>query len=151
MASNRFPGMVKREAFKNECNGFRESSAAARCGCLRRRRLHATRNRRSGTLQTAYSRMVHCRRCGFARNDGTKTGKRPHVQPQLFFDALNADSLQKEGFEKFENAQMNQNSLLTASAAKILGIKQLDIQDKTRIRCRWASSVISITNRFTNP
>jgi putative ABC transport system permease protein len=28
-----------------------------------------------------------------------------------FADALNADSLQKEGFDKFENAQMNQNSL----------------------------------------
>jgi putative ABC transport system permease protein len=47
-----------------------------------------------------------------------------------FADAINVDSLQKEGFEKFENAQMNQNSLMTASAAKILGIKQLDIQDK---------------------
>jgi putative ABC transport system permease protein len=47
-----------------------------------------------------------------------------------FADAINVDSLQKEGFEKFENAQMNQNSLMTASAAKILGIKQLDIQVK---------------------
>ncbi|MCF0073608.1 permease prefix domain 2-containing transporter [Dyadobacter sp. CY261] len=47
-----------------------------------------------------------------------------------FADAINADSLQKEGFEKFENAQMNQNSLMTASAAKILGIKQLDIPVK---------------------
>lgn len=45
-----------------------------------------------------------------------------------FADALNADSLQKEGFEKFEKAQMNQNSLVSASAARILGIKQLDIQ-----------------------
>jgi putative ABC transport system permease protein len=45
-----------------------------------------------------------------------------------FADALNADSLQKEGFEKFEKAQSNQNSLMTASAAKMLGIKQLDIQ-----------------------
>lgn len=45
-----------------------------------------------------------------------------------YADALNADSLQKEGFEKFENAQMNQNSLMTASAAKMLGIKQLDVQ-----------------------
>jgi putative ABC transport system permease protein len=43
-----------------------------------------------------------------------------------FADALNADSLQKEGFDKFEKAQMNQNSLMTASAAKILRIKQLD-------------------------
>jgi putative ABC transport system permease protein len=47
-----------------------------------------------------------------------------------FADALNADSLQKKGFDKFENAQMNQNSLLTASAAKMLGIKQLDVQTK---------------------
>lgn len=45
-----------------------------------------------------------------------------------FADALNADSLQKEGFEKFEKSQMNQNSLMTASAAKMLGIKQLDVQ-----------------------
>ncbi|MHA4738016.1 permease prefix domain 2-containing transporter [Dyadobacter sp. MSC1_007] len=44
-----------------------------------------------------------------------------------FADALNADSLQKEGFEKFENAQKNQNSLMTATAAKMLGIKELDI------------------------
>jgi putative ABC transport system permease protein len=47
-----------------------------------------------------------------------------------FADAINADSLQKEGFEKFENAQMNQNSLMTASAAKMLGIKQLEVQTK---------------------
>jgi putative ABC transport system permease protein len=47
-----------------------------------------------------------------------------------FADALNADSLQKQSFEKFENAQMNQNSLVTASAAKMLAIRQLDVQTK---------------------
>jgi putative ABC transport system permease protein len=44
-----------------------------------------------------------------------------------FADALNSDSLQKEGIEKFENAQKNQNSLMTATAAKMLGIKELDV------------------------
>lgn len=43
-----------------------------------------------------------------------------------FADALNADSLQKKGFDKFAEAQTNQNSLMTASASKILRIKQLD-------------------------
>lgn len=47
-----------------------------------------------------------------------------------FGDALNSDSLQKEGFEKFEKAQINQNSLMTASAAKMLDIKQLDVPTK---------------------
>ncbi|MGG7660918.1 FtsX-like permease family protein [Dyadobacter sp. BHUBP1] len=45
-----------------------------------------------------------------------------------FADALNADSLREKDFVKFETAQMNQNSLITASAAKMLGIKQLDVQ-----------------------
>ena len=43
-----------------------------------------------------------------------------------FADAINADSLREKDFAKFEKAQMNQNSLITASAAKILGIKQLN-------------------------
>ncbi|SDE35514.1 putative ABC transport system permease protein [Dyadobacter soli] len=47
-----------------------------------------------------------------------------------FADALNSDSLQNESFEKLEKAQMNQNSLMTASAAKMLRIKQLDVQTK---------------------
>lgn len=48
-----------------------------------------------------------------------------------FADAFNADSLREKDFVKFEKAQMNQNSLMTASAAKALGIKQLDVQTKT--------------------
>ncbi len=48
-----------------------------------------------------------------------------------FADAFNADSLREKDFVQFEKAQMNQNSLMTASAAKILGIKQLDVQTKT--------------------
>lgn len=47
-----------------------------------------------------------------------------------FADAVNTDSLQKESFEKFENAQKNQNSLMTATAAKMLGITQLDVQNE---------------------
>lgn len=43
-----------------------------------------------------------------------------------FADAFNADSLREKDFVKFEKAQMNQNSLMTATAAKMLGIKQLD-------------------------
>ncbi|SEI66522.1 putative ABC transport system permease protein [Dyadobacter sp. SG02] len=49
---------------------------------------------------------------------------------ERFADALNADSLQKQDFKKFESAQMNQNSLMTESAARMLGIKQLDVQTK---------------------
>lgn len=47
-----------------------------------------------------------------------------------FADALNPDSLREESFEKLEKAQMNQNSLMTATAAKMLRIKQLDVQTK---------------------
>jgi putative ABC transport system permease protein len=48
-----------------------------------------------------------------------------------FADAFNADSLRKKDFVQFEKAQMNQSALMTASAAKILGIKQLDVQDQS--------------------
>ncbi|PSL25688.1 permease prefix domain 2-containing transporter [Dyadobacter jiangsuensis] len=47
-----------------------------------------------------------------------------------FADAINADSLREKDFVKFEKAQMNQNSLMTASAAKMLRIKQLDVHAK---------------------
>ncbi|HWV30463.1 MAG TPA: FtsX-like permease family protein, partial [Dyadobacter sp.] len=47
-----------------------------------------------------------------------------------FADALNADSLRNENPEQFEKAQMNQNSLITTTAAKLLGIKQLDTYAK---------------------
>lgn len=47
-----------------------------------------------------------------------------------FADALNADSLREKDFVKFEKAQMNQNSLMTASAAKMLRVKQLDVHAK---------------------
>ncbi|MDR6808321.1 putative ABC transport system permease protein [Dyadobacter sp. BE34] len=47
-----------------------------------------------------------------------------------FADAFNADSLREKDFVKFEKMQMNQNSLMTASAAKMLRIKQLDVHAK---------------------
>ncbi|OJV13639.1 MAG: hypothetical protein BGO21_04950 [Dyadobacter sp. 50-39] len=47
-----------------------------------------------------------------------------------FADAFNADSLREKDFVKFEKMQMNQNSLITASAAKMLRIKQLDVHAK---------------------
>ncbi|TLU98825.1 FtsX-like permease family protein [Dyadobacter luticola] len=45
---------------------------------------------------------------------------------QLSSDAINADSLQKADFMKFEEAAMLQPSILTRSAAKKLGIKHLN-------------------------
>ncbi|MET7256247.1 permease prefix domain 2-containing transporter [Dyadobacter fermentans] len=47
-----------------------------------------------------------------------------------FADAFNADSLREKDFVKFEKMQMNQNSLMTASAAKMLRVKQLDVHAK---------------------
>ena len=47
-----------------------------------------------------------------------------------FADAFNADSLREKDFVKFEKMQMNQSSLMTASASKMLAIKQLDVQDQ---------------------
>lgn len=47
-----------------------------------------------------------------------------------FADAFNADSLREKDFVKFERMQMNQNSLMTASAAKMLRVKQLDVHAK---------------------
>ncbi|GGH47476.1 ABC transporter permease [Dyadobacter endophyticus] len=43
-----------------------------------------------------------------------------------YADALNGDSLQKISFELFEKAQMNQNALITTTAARMLGIRELD-------------------------
>ena len=43
-------------------------------------------------------------------------------------DALNADSLQNVNWEKYEEASGHQNSLITASAAKILNVRQLNNQ-----------------------
>ncbi|NIJ55779.1 FtsX-like permease family protein [Dyadobacter arcticus] len=43
-------------------------------------------------------------------------------------DALNADSLQQADFAKYEQSSLMQASLMTATAAKLLGVKQLNEQ-----------------------
>ncbi|GGM98241.1 ABC transporter permease [Dyadobacter beijingensis] len=47
-----------------------------------------------------------------------------------FADAFNADSLREADVAKFEQAQMRQSSLMTATAAQMLGIRQLDTYAK---------------------
>ncbi|MGV3600907.1 MAG: permease prefix domain 2-containing transporter [Dyadobacter fermentans] len=62
-----------------------------------------------------------------------------------FADALNADSLRKANPEQFENAQMNQNSLMTATAAKMLRIEQLDAHAKIA-----SSAPVGVVGDFHN-
>ncbi|MEO6284421.1 MAG: permease prefix domain 2-containing transporter [Dyadobacter sp.] len=76
---------------------------------------------------------------------GLKLIKGRMFSHQFSSDALNADSLQEESFEKFEQAAMLQSSLITASAAKALGVQKLDERIKN------ANSVpVGIIENFNN-